>query len=331
MLLGKYSPSLLNLKHGSRGRSFWTHLYEETLDMKLGLERTQLPEEKRLEYHFPSDFFKALMDKAVVQPSRTVENPTAIGKRHLRTSIIVLAVILFSFSTHAQATDDLTTLKKQLDSIEHEQKEIRKELEAIRSLLAKRDNPVPSNAELNLEGAFFKGENGTKVTLVEFFDYKCPFCASYFNQTMPQLDLQYIRTGKLKYVVRDFQFHEGSLKASEAAHCAGDQGKFWLLHDQMMATPKSLDRKSLSLYAQNFGLDVTNFDRCLESNKYAEVVRLEMTEGLKAGVDGTPTFLLGTTSEDGRFFKATQRFAGAVSFDQLKQAIDSLLKEIEKN
>lgn len=256
--------------------------------------------------------------------------PGRASPRFLIALVVVVQALFFPRAGLTQKNEDVETLKKQIHDLQDGQKEIRKDLEAIRTLLANHQNPVPSDVKLSLEGARFRGEQATKVTLVEFFDYQCAFCKMHFDRTMPALTSQYIRTGKLRYVVRDFPLepiHPQAFKAAEAARCAGDQEKFWQMHDQLMTNPQALDRTNLSLDADNFGLDIAAFDRCLDSGKYATKIQQDMADGLKAGVVGTPTFFLGVTDQDAKTFKAAQRFDGAVPFTQLKQAIDRLLAE----
>lgn len=91
----------------------------------------------------------------------------------------------------------------------------------------------PAIKDVNVQGSYSLGSDDAKVTLVEFSDFECPFCARHFSQTYPQLKSEYIDTGKLKYVFKHFplSFHPNAQKASEAAECAGDQGKFWEMHD----------------------------------------------------------------------------------------------------
>lgn len=82
-----------------------------------------------------------------------------------------------------------------------------------------------------------KGDANAPVTIIEFTDYQCPFCSRHFEQTFGQIESEYIDTGKVKYVVRDFPlgFHPNAQKAAEAAECAGDQGRYWEMHDQLFS------------------------------------------------------------------------------------------------
>jgi protein-disulfide isomerase len=228
----------------------------------------------------------------------------------------------------AQSTDDITSLKRQIGVLQEGQKEIQKELEAIRKLLTPPERPVPASLDLAGDGNPFRGEKSARVMLVEYFDYQCPFCVTFADETMPQVLTEYILKGKLKYIVRDFPLeatHPHALQAAEAANCANDQGKFWAMHDALMGNSDALDRPKLSLYAQDVGLDVASFDKCVDSGKYVSRIKETRAAGIKIGVDGTPTFFLGVTDASGQKIESLQRLEGAIPFPKLKDAIDNLL------
>ncbi len=146
---------------------------------------------------------------------------------------------------------------------------------------------------------------------------------------MPQIEKDYITTGKVKYVVRDFPLeaiHKHAFKAAEATHCAGDQAKYWEMHDQIFANQKSLDPTGLSDKAQALGLDMTQFQQCLDSGKYAAKIREGLAEGQKAGVRGTPAFFLGLAEPNDPKVKVQRMISGAQAFSSFQAAIDSLLE-----
>ena len=229
----------------------------------------------------------------------------------------------------SQSSDEYKALKKEVESLKEGQKAIQKELEAIKNLLLTRQvSQPPRQAVLSVEGAPFQGEKNAKLTLVEFFDYQCPYCARHFHQTFPQLVAEYVKTGKVKYVVRDFpleSIHPLAFKAAEAAHCAAEQGKFWEMHQRLMANQGALDLKNLSLHAQAVGLDEAAFTQCLNSGKHAARIRQELDDGEKAGVEGTPAFFLGLTDANDSRFKVVRKLGGALPYGNFKQAIESLL------
>src|SRR5438093_7608800 len=145
---------------------------------------------------------------------------------------------------------------------------------------------------------------------------------------MPQLDKDYISTGKVKYIYRDFpleSLHQNAFKAAEAGRCAGEQGKFWEMHGQLFANQQALSPEDLAKYAQTIGLDVALFKQCLESGHYAEAIRKDMADAQGAGLTGTPSFFLGLTGTDGTPVKALRVIKGAQAYPAFKAAIESLL------
>jgi protein-disulfide isomerase len=139
---------------------------------------------------------------------------------------------------------------------------------------------------------------------------------------VPQIEKEYIKTGKVKYVFRDFpieSIHPQAFKAHEAANCAGEQGKYWEMHDRLFSNPKALGEKELQSYASALDLDLQSFDQCLNSGKNAAEIRKDTAEGVKAGVRGTPTFLLGLTEQDPSKVKVTMIIRGAQPYSRFKQ------------
>ena len=145
---------------------------------------------------------------------------------------------------------------------------------------------------------------------------------------MPQIEKEYIATGKLKYVVRDFPLeaiHKDAFKAAEAAHCAGDQGQYWEMHTRLFANQRALGPKDLPQHAQAQGLDVPKFQQCLDSGKYAARIRKDLEDGQKAGITGTPGFLFGLTEPNDPKVKVLRVLKGAQPYASFKDTIDSLL------
>ncbi|MBI5794609.1 thioredoxin domain-containing protein [Candidatus Uhrbacteria bacterium] len=169
------------------------------------------------------------------------------------------------------------------------------------------------------------GSKDAPVTLIEFVDYQCPFCKRFFDQTFAQLKTEYVDTGKVKLVMRDFplSFHPNAQKAAEATECAQDGGKFWEMHDLLFAKQDEwasapdgagLFRK----YATGLVLPKT-FDSCLDTGKYAQEVKDDLRDGTTAGISGTPGFWI--VGKDGN----GEQISGAVPFSNFKTVIDTLL------
>jgi len=129
-------------------------------------------------------------------------------------------------------------------------------------------------------------------------------------------------------VVREFpleSIHPHAFKASEAALCAGEQGKYWEMHGKLFANQRALGLADLGAHASAIGLDRAAFDGCLSSSRQAAKVRRDLADGAKAGVRGTPSFVLGTVSRDGATVTALQVIRGAQPFAAFKAAIDAAL------
>ncbi|MCP3143775.1 thioredoxin domain-containing protein [Pyxidicoccus xibeiensis] len=159
-----------------------------------------------------------------------------------------------------------------------------------------------------------KGKEGAPVTIVEFSDFECPFC-SRANPAVDQVMKEY--GDKVRVVFRHFplDFHKKAPKASEAALCAGDQGKFWEMHDALFANQQKLDVPDLKKHAADLKLDSAKFDKCLDSGEKAAVVQADLADGKKAGVTGTPAFFINGIL-----------LSGAQPFEEFKSIIDEELK-----
>jgi protein-disulfide isomerase len=119
--------------------------------------------------------------------------------------------------------------------------------------------------------------------------------------------------------------HKQAFKASEAANCAADQGKFWEMHDLLFANQQTLDVENLVKHAGSLKLNTAKFKQCLDNNKYAERVRSHMNDGQKAGARGTPYFVLATAEPNSTKVKAVKTINGAHPYSAFKSAIEELL------
>ncbi len=147
----------------------------------------------------------------------------------------------------------------------------------------------------------FRGDANAPVVMIEFSDFQCPFCRSFFENTLTQLEEKYIKTGKVKLVYRDFplSFHPAAQKAAEAGECADDQGKFWEMHDKIFEEQSKQGQGTIQFsvddikkWAGEIGLNTTKLNDCMDSGKYAQEVQKDAADGTAAGVSGTPTFFI---------------------------------------
>lgn len=194
--------------------------------------------------------------------------------------------------------------------------------------------PLFNGPEISIKGDPVMGNPNAKVTLVEFADYQCPFCGHAFHHVYLPMVEQYVKTGKVRYVIHDFpltQIHSHAFKAAEAARCAGDQGKYWEMHDRLFENQKALDEKGLVAAAQALGLDMDEFQQCLDSGKYKSEIEREIQSGIKLGVRGTPFFFIGPSGNDPDKFTATSEIDGAYPYGTFKKAIEDALSAAGEN
>jgi protein-disulfide isomerase len=179
--------------------------------------------------------------------------------------------------------------------------------------------PAPVVASDGFRG-YTLGSDSAPVEVTEYSDFECPFCAQFATVQMPVIREQLIATGKVRWRYRDFPLptHRSSRLASFAALCAGEQGKFWEMHDRLFfhhqwaqtgKNPRGLFRD----FAKAIGLDPARYDACMDAQRYAGRIQASLEEGTALGVNATPTFFV-----NGR------RHAGRSTSDVFKAVVDSI-------
>ncbi|MGY5151963.1 MAG: thioredoxin domain-containing protein [Candidatus Nitrosopumilus sp. bin_6a] len=173
------------------------------------------------------------------------------------------------------------------------------------------------------------GNPDAPITIVEFSDFQCPFCARFHTQTLPLILEEYIEQGKVKLVFRDFpiqSIHPNALPASVAAECANEQGKFREMHDALFEKQNEWNKldtvDALSLfnqYATDMKLDQEEFDSCLSSGKFIPEIKKDLEDGREYGVSGTPGFFVGND------IVGYVELKGAQPFESFKKIIDAQL------
>jgi protein-disulfide isomerase len=252
-----------------------------------------------------------------------------INMKNIR--LIPLAVLSLLLMACSGMQTSGKSIQSELETIKQDQAALRKDVDEINKRLnpPKRSQIDDVDVTLNVANDPRKGEDGAKLTLVEFTDYQCPYCARHVNSVMPQLMKDYVDSGKIRYVIRDFPlpFHSNAANAALAAHCAGEQGKYWEMHDKLFDNQRALDEKDLLEYAKALEIDSKRYMSCLTGDKYRGQIAASVKEGGSAGISGTPSFLIGYTQAGGDEVKARKIIRGAFGYDVFKQAIDGLLKE----
>lgn len=249
-------------------------------------------------------------------------------------TVLALALLAPVSPLAAQSSSDTDALKQEIQSLKAGQQQIQKDIEEIKKILQAARTPQAGapekavNAVVNIAGEPVKGDKDARFTLIEFSEYQCPFCSRHVKNTVPQLDKEYVQTGKVKYVFRDLpleSIHKNAFKASEAAHCAGEQGKFWQMHDRLFENQQALEVAKLTEHATAVGVDSKKFQACLDAGKYAADIRKDMADADRLGVSATPTTLIAVSQPNDPNVKVVKVIRGAQSYAVFKAAFDELL------
>jgi protein-disulfide isomerase len=189
--------------------------------------------------------------------------------------------------------------------------------------------PLRDDVETGLteEGYPYRGVADAPVTIVEFSDYNCSHCKSFALDTVPLLDDEFVASGQVKYIVQPFAQWEESLPLVEAAACARDQDDFWEFHHLTFANQRlysglsSPPRSLLRALAKASGLDVGEFEDCLDEGRHKEDVLASTEDGkLEFEVSGTPTFFVNGVK--------TQLYTDEEHIDTIRQAVQNALAEL---
>jgi len=222
--------------------------------------------------------------------------------------ITAASLLLFSWPAWSASTkEEVLALKVQFEAMQKDLNEIKNLVKESAQAPTKRIpvKPIESHFKkqvVDVGGLPYQGKADAPVTMLEFSDYQCPYCASFARKVMPTLKKEYIDTGKLKYVLREFpaeKIHANAMNASMAALCAGDQDKYWEMHTLMFENQGQLGVEYLKKFGETIGLDKDSFNECLDSKKYLD----QISEGFassrkKFGISVTPTLILGLTDQD---------------------------------
>lgn len=188
------------------------------------------------------------------------------------------------------------------------------------SLAGSQAGPPATNTVATREGST-KGSPDARVVVDEYSDFQCPFCARFALDTFPSIDKNYVQTGKLRWTFRHFpRIGQESIAAAQAAECAGEQGQFWPFHDKLFASQQgenkgAFSNSRLKSMARELGLSEA-FNSCLDSGRWDTKVNQDLNEGLRKGIEGTPTFFVGQ-----------KKLVGAQPYSVFEAAIEEALRQ----
>jgi protein-disulfide isomerase len=267
-------------------------------------------------------------------------------KKHLKkvaVSSLIASLAAAPQGAAAQNRPTIDSLRLEVEELKQGQMAILSELREIRRNLApvlRSPRPAPNvnSADgidisriglISLRDEPTKGSTDAPVTVIEFSDYQCPFCARHFRETYPQLDREYVATRRVRYVFHDMpiqSLHPAALAAAEAARCAGDQGKYWLMHDALFEHQSTAQRDSVLVLARGIaGLDVAVFQNCTAARRHAKQVRASIALANSLGLEGTPTFLIAVPDAATGKLRVVSAIYGALQFAAFQRVLDPLI------
>jgi protein-disulfide isomerase len=247
-------------------------------------------------------------------PTRT---PTVVGA-------LIVALLLAGGPPHGSAQDTIT--REQADTLIQEIRELRRAIERLRAPRVGAERPPDEKVRVELTGVHVLGRADAPITMVEFTDLECPYCRAFHVGAFERLKREYIDTGKVRFVSRDFPlaFHPNARPAALAVRCAGEQGKFWEMRHVVTLNATSLGPPTYARLAAELGLDVGRFSACVAEDRHRAAIDRDVAEATKAGVTGTPSFVLGPTTPDS---VEGVRIVGAQPFPVFEARIKALLGE----
>jgi len=183
---------------------------------------------------------------------------------------------------------------------------------------------VADTTNAGLAQGYLIGKVDAPVKIIEFADFECPSCGAFATITEPDVRTRIIDPGLANLTFYDFplNIHRNTLAASNAAACADEQGKFWPMHDRIFQGQAEWNGEAtdapkpfLKRYAGEVGLDVAKWETCFDARKYQKRINANLADGLRRGVNSTPTFIIGN-----------KMYPGLHYYDELKKIVDSIGK-----
>lgn len=237
--------------------------------------------------------------------------------------VALLAMCLVSKALHAQigGGDPQTQMLGEL-------RQIRQILQALAAQVPQGPGAMPTANQpvsLKLSGPRL-GRPDAPVAIVEFTDLQCPYCRLFHTGAFDEIKTNYVDTGKVQFVSRDFpleQLHPLAMMAARANRCAGERGRFWEMRHGILVNNEKLSRDQLLELADSLGINDPAFTSCLDDGRrFAEHLRDDIASGRAAGVSGTPSFIIGKVTDD---VLTGMKLSGTAPYASFKAILDEIL------
>jgi protein-disulfide isomerase len=257
-----------------------------------------------------------------------------VNRRIISASLFFLLITVIC--SLAYAGNGETSAKQEINENDILKEAINKDKELYNKLMQQNQpprepDPAIKDVEFEIGDNQVMGKASTRLIMVQFSDYSCSHCAFFTKVILPDIEKNYIDTGKLRYVVIDYPIlgNLSATSAAEAAHCASDQGKFWEMHEEIMFDQAKIE--DINGIASSINLDMTDFKVCMEIKKYADVVIKNVTLADKLGIPTVPGFILGVIDPGNpEKVKGISFIRGAKPYEIFKEEIEKVLADHAK-
>ena len=244
---------------------------------------------------------------------------------------IISVAVLISVLLSAWGLYERTSMQIEIANLNNKIERMSSDLSAIKTAARPGQAPAPEpviETVVSIDDDPIKGDPKAPVTIIEFSDYECPFCKRSYDNVFSKLDEEYISKGKVRVVFRDYPlpFHKKAIPAAIAANCAGEQGKYWEVHNFLFENPDKLDSASVISSSVGIGLDKAKFEACVNDKSKEKEITKDLEDGQKYGVRGTPSYFIGKTTDGDEITGTFVR--GAQPYAVFKEHIDEQLKEV---
>ncbi|MBR9789796.1 MAG: thioredoxin domain-containing protein [Vibrionaceae bacterium] len=253
--------------------------------------------------------------------------------RHVAKIVVPLGLLPFIFGCEdtAELKSEIESLRQEVTQLSQDMGKMETEVKEMKELALKppKKEPrvLPNQPNFTEDGTLpVLGSGDAKIAIIEFSDFQCPYCKRFTDNAFKQIKENFIDTGKVQYVARDFplNFHPHAMPAAIAATCSFKQNSYWQMRDLLFSNVKQLGDEFYQKAATDLSLDMQAFADCLKDQSVADKVAGDLALGKSLGVRGTPSFLIGRV-ENGELIEP-QIVVGA----QRYPAFESILNELEK-
>jgi protein-disulfide isomerase len=242
-------------------------------------------------------------------------------------ALLSLIVAIGAFLRISSLTQELSQMRIENEKLSASVEELKK-----RPIIGVPGVPLKSKMiTIDKQTDYAKGDENAPITVIEYCDYQSLFCAHFHNEVFPKLDNDYISTGKVRYIYRNFprETHGMAIPAANAVRCAGEQGKYWEFQEFVFANPENLNVEKIITHAEGSGLNLGEFKKCVDEKRYESQILEEKKAGLENGIGTVPSLLIGKTRNDNKL--QASNLIGARNYNNLRNYVEDLLNEKKDN